>query len=327
MRRILVVDDSEFDLAIFRKVFRTLGNWDVEFVSEGGVALARMQEQKLDLILTDMHMPRMTGLDLLKCVHERQLGIPVVVMTSKGSEQIAMEALRSGAANYVIKKNMVLDLPAIIETVMRSQHSAEMESQLLASLSHAEFRFTISNERSLINAAIRFIQDASFRFGKLPISERTRLGIGLEEALTNSMIHGNLNVSSELRQDGSNAYEQLIAQRKNERPYSDRKLDILVRFEPEQLTCHICDQGAGFDVMSVPDPTDPETMMRPSGRGMLLIRSFMDDVFYNDKGNQITLCKKLPGQLLRHHLQSDGNGPTTGEIAELRECRMMQETH
>lgn len=324
MLRILVVDDSEFDLAIFRKVFRTLGKWDAVFVSNGEIALARMQEQEFDLILTDMHMPRMTGLDLLKCVQEQELGIPVVVMTSKGSEQIAMTALRSGAANYVIKKQMVQDLPAIVESVIRSRHSAELESQFLSNLSQAEFRFRIQNDLNLINAAIKFIQEAAQRLGKLDVSQKTRLGIGLEEALSNSMIHGNLEVSSELRQDGSDAYEQSIALRTTQPPYSDRHIDIFVRILADRLTCQIRDEGPGFDVESVPDPTDPETIMRSSGRGMLLMRSFMDEVIYNDEGNQITLCKYLPARSTLHSKDVKGIGPTSDDLAELCEVKLMQ---
>lgn len=324
MLRILVVDDSEFDLAIFRKVFRTLGKWDAEFVSDGEVALARMQEQEFDLILTDMHMPRMTGLELLKCVHERELGVPVVVMTSKGSEQIAMEALRSGAANYVIKKLLVHDLPEIVETVMRSRHSTELESQLLSNLSQAEFSFRIQNDRGLINAAVKFIQDAAQRLGMLAVSEKTRLGIGLEEALSNAMIHGNLEVSSELRQDGSDAYEQLIALRMTQPPYCNRNIDISIRILADQLTCQICDEGPGFDVASVPDPTDPETIMRASGRGMLLIRSFMDEVHYNETGNHITLRKHLPARSEFHAQEVTGAGPSSDDLAELCKDQVIQ---
>lgn len=317
MFRILVVDDSEFDLAVIRKVFRTLGDWNAEFVSDGGVALSRMHEEKFDLILTDMHMPRMNGLDLIKCVHEREYGVPVVVMTSKGSEQIAIEALRCGAANYVIKKKMVKDLPEIVETVMRSQRCTELESQLLSNMSRAEFCFSLPNNRSLMNEAVKFIQDFALRFGKLPNAERTRLGIALEEALSNSMIHGNLEVSSELRQDCSDAWERQIEQRLKQQPYRDRRIEIQIRIFGDQLICQICDQGPGFDVAAVPDPTDPELLMRPSGRGMLLIRSFMDKVSYNARGNKITLHKNLSTSARNQDGHTAGVGPTPEELNEL----------
>ena len=54
----------------------------------------------------------------------------------------------------------------------------------------------------------------------------------------------------------------------------------------------IRDEGPGFDVSGLPDPTDPANLDRPCGRGMLLMRTFMDNVIYNDRGNEVTLFKE-----------------------------------
>jgi anti-sigma regulatory factor (Ser/Thr protein kinase) len=54
----------------------------------------------------------------------------------------------------------------------------------------------------------------------------------------------------------------------------------------------IRDEGPGFDVATVPDPTDPENFTKPSGRGLLLIRTFMDEVKHNAAGNEITLVRR-----------------------------------
>jgi anti-sigma regulatory factor (Ser/Thr protein kinase) len=61
-----------------------------------------------------------------------------------------------------------------------------------------------------------------------------------------------------------------------------------------EATISIRDQGPGFDPKSLPDPTDPENIGKISGRGLLLIRTFMDDVRFNDTGNEITLVKRKP---------------------------------
>lgn len=54
----------------------------------------------------------------------------------------------------------------------------------------------------------------------------------------------------------------------------------------------IQDEGDGFDVNDVPDPTLPENLDKPSGRGVMLMKAFMDDVIYNDVGNQLTFIKR-----------------------------------
>jgi anti-sigma regulatory factor (Ser/Thr protein kinase) len=52
------------------------------------------------------------------------------------------------------------------------------------------------------------------------------------------------------------------------------------------------DDGPGFDVGALPDPRDPEYMLRASGRGVLLMRTFMDEVVFNAAGNEVTLIKR-----------------------------------
>jgi anti-sigma regulatory factor (Ser/Thr protein kinase) len=57
----------------------------------------------------------------------------------------------------------------------------------------------------------------------------------------------------------------------------------------------IRDEGQGFDPASLPDPTDPANLERISGRGLLLIQTFMDKVEHNESGNQITMTKRRYG--------------------------------
>jgi serine/threonine-protein kinase RsbW len=59
------------------------------------------------------------------------------------------------------------------------------------------------------------------------------------------------------------------------------------------LQATIKDQGAGFDPASVPDPTRPENITRPCGRGLFLMRELLDEVSYNDRGNEVTLVLRL----------------------------------
>lgn len=293
MLEILVVDDSQFDRAVVMKVLRKLGNWHAEYLSSGEEALRRIEEQKFDLVLTDLHMPGMNGLTLLERIRELEHPVPVVVMSSRGSEDAAIQALRLGAANYVVKKNMIHDLPGIVDSVIHSARSVQTETALLGHLQRSLFHFTIPNNRTLVRGAISFVQGLAEKFGKIPEADRIRLGICLEESLLNAMIHGNLEVSSALREDGSDEYDKQIDLRLGQYPYCDRMIDIDLAFSSESLVFTIRDEGPGFDIQSVPDPTNPENLCKPSGRGLLLIRLFMDEVHHNEQGNTITMVKRL----------------------------------
>jgi hypothetical protein len=114
----------------------------------------------------------------------------------------------------------------------------------------------------------------------------------LEESLLNGLYHGNLELSSELRQDGGNRFQEAAMQRRVEAPYSERRLWVTAKLSRSEATFVLRDEGPGFDLSKLPDPTDPANIGRIGGRGLLLIRTFMDEVRFNDKGNEITLVKR-----------------------------------
>jgi anti-sigma regulatory factor (Ser/Thr protein kinase) len=127
--------------------------------------------------------------------------------------------------------------------------------------------------------------------GLCDLTGATRAGIALEEALLNAIYHGNLEVSSELRENGDEAFHKLAAERRKQHPYCDRRVKVTARMSPARAAFVIVDQGPGFDVSRLPDPTDLNNIDRPSGRGVLLMRAFMSHVRYNAAGNGVKLIK------------------------------------
>jgi serine/threonine-protein kinase RsbW len=70
---------------------------------------------------------------------------------------------------------------------------------------------------------------------------------------------------------------------------------VRYRVGPEEVLAEVEDEGPGFDPSDVPDPTAPENLERPSGRGLLMMRHYTTWLSYSDRGNRVTLCKhRLP---------------------------------
>ncbi|MBC8116938.1 MAG: ATP-binding protein, partial [Candidatus Saccharimonas sp.] len=128
----------------------------------------------------------------------------------------------------------------------------------------------------------------------LDMAARMQVGMALEEALLNSMYHGNLEVDSKLKEEDFQTFYEMAETRRETAPYRDRSITIDVRSTPQGVSYSIRDQGPGFDLSKLPDPTALENLDRPCGRGVMLMRAFMDEVHYNDKGNQVTLVKFCP---------------------------------
>jgi anti-sigma regulatory factor (Ser/Thr protein kinase) len=234
-------------------------------------------------------MPEVDGLELVRSVRKSYPQIPVVLITSYGSEQIAIEALRSGATNFSPKSSLQTDLVRTVDQVL--ELSKRMRYQRAPSVHppSKQIAFVLENELSLIGPTIEHLQE------NLPSwSDRDRLQIGmaLDEALVNAMHHGNLEVESSLREgDNDQEYYDTIRERKDCSPFCHRRVRIEAEFSDHHICVQISDDGSGFDPELVPDPTAEENLHRASGRGLFLIRSFMDQVAYNKVGNQITMTK------------------------------------
>lgn len=109
--RILVVDDDQALGGYLVRVLRR-GGFDVAHEPDSIGALSRVEAEAWDLLITDIELPGMTGLELLERVHQRHPGLPVVVVTGHASVDYAVSALRSSAAEFLQKPVAAADLLA-----------------------------------------------------------------------------------------------------------------------------------------------------------------------------------------------------------------------
>jgi len=287
----LVVDDS-LTQAIELRMRLTRFGFDARTASNGAAALADVQNSLPSVVLTDLQMPEMDGLELVKQLKQQFPGLPVILMTAHGSEEIAVEALRSGAASYVPKKNLGRDLPKTLEAVLALSRSAESCPAAPASLVKSMKQYQLSNQPDLIPPLIGRLQDDLRRLVRVDPTEELRIAMALREALMNAIEHGNLEVSSSLRESNDEDYARLIEARSRQSPYAERRVELTAEESAGEVVYVVRDEGTGFDPATLPDPTDPENLEKASGRGLLLIHAFMDSVTYNDRGNQITMTKR-----------------------------------
>src|SRR5262245_39736947 len=118
MTLVLVVDDSPVDRHLAGSLLRESGAFSVEFAEHGAEALARVQQLPPDIVVTDLQMPEVDGLQLIESLKKTHPQIPIVVMTSRGSESHAVKALRSGAASYLPKSRSASALTQTVEDVL-----------------------------------------------------------------------------------------------------------------------------------------------------------------------------------------------------------------
>lgn len=289
---ILVVDDSPTQVRQIQMVLESDGLL-VRTANNGEEALQCIQADQPLLVVTDLQMPNMNGLELVAAVKNLAASLPVILTTSQGSESIAAQALQEGATSYVPKRDLSTALIPVVRQVLSVNQATQAVREVAQFAIESSITLCLENEELLVPKVITRLELPMVELDLFDEGERMQIAMALDEALLNAMVHGNLEVSSELRQiDEGKPYTDLIAQRKTLAPYKDRRVTVQMNASSESATIKIRDEGPGFDLSALRDPTDPENLEKAGGRGLLLINAFMDEVTHNDKGNEITMVKR-----------------------------------
>lgn len=290
MPTVLIVDDVMADRVLAGGLLTKQRDIEIAYAANGCEALEFLEDHATDAVLTDLQMPEMNGLQLVEEVRQRFPMIPTILMTGEGSEEIAAEALAKGASSYVAKRRLATDLREIVARVLETASEQQGHALLMACL--RRFEFELTNNLQLITSQVRYLRQAVKALGFFDETDCLRIGTALDEAILNAYYHGNLEVCSTLRENDHNEFHQLARKRSQEAPYASRRIQVVAQFDDNEVCFVVRDQGPGFNPSTLPDPTSPQFLDRPSGRGLLLMRAFMDDVRFNEVGNEVTLIKR-----------------------------------
>jgi len=293
--RILLVDDSPSDIGLMRAhIQKAKPEWSLVEAETGMDALTNMQDLVPDLVVTDLRMPQMDGIELVRNIAKLYPEVPVIIATARGSEGMAVTALEAGAASYVPKSQLDVRLVETIEQVLDRLETGRNYQKLIGKLARTTYSFCLDNDPALLPPLVDLLQQMAFGMEIVDATERRRLGIALDEALFNAMYHGNLELPQEelagvrrqLR-EGKKSY--LIEQRRNDPEYGDRKVLINAELHQEYAKFIIRDDGIGFFPGNIPTAHDPKTLESEGGRGLVLMANFMKEVKFNEIGNEVTM--------------------------------------
>ena len=294
---LLIVDDSPMDRKLIGGLLSREGSdWVVEYAEHGIDALARMDEMMPDLIVTDLIMPKMDGIELVGNIRRDYPEIPVILTTAHGNEQLALEALEKGAASYVPKMRLSDKLVETVKQVLDVARADRNYKQLIGSLSETQFRFYLDNDLALIPPLVNLVQQMAYGMRLCDSTGRRHIGMALDEALMNAIYHGNLELPKDQAQQVRSLLREgkevkLIEQRRVLPIYSQRRILVEVIITPQRGRFVIRDEGPGFHHETIPRVRDPKTLEQEGGRGLVLMTNFMDEVTFNEAGNEVTMIK------------------------------------
>lgn len=293
MTHVLIAEDNPAQAELIQERLERAG-YTSSLAENGVVALELLELEPVDVVLADLTMPELGGLQLVEILARQHPKIPAILMTSQGSEEIAAEALQKGACSYIPKRRLEQDLLRTLDLVLGLRRADRRNRHLATCWVATDQEFELDSVPELIPPFVAYIQDqlSVLHFGDE--STITRISVALTETLDNALHHGNWELSSELRFGDGQGWRDLARVRRHTSPFRDRKIYVRLRLSREVAEFVIRDEGQGFDAAALPDPTQPSRLESASGRGVYLVRMFMDEVRFNGRGNEITLIKRRP---------------------------------
>ncbi|MCG3196830.1 MAG: response regulator [Candidatus Omnitrophica bacterium] len=296
--RILVVDDEETIREMLSETLSEAASYEVDTAADGREALQKMRSSHFDLVITDLRMPEMDGARLLDIARHEFPEIPIVVITGFARLETAIESLRLGAANFITKPFRLSEILDVIDKSIKRKRAREIPQRVLPCLFKEEIVFHIPPNLDSKSGVIHYLTEKLVGVGICDESARYFVSVSLDEALTNAIFYGCLELPSGLREteSGTEVFNRLVSERLADPQYNSRAITVEMDLSPERVIYRITDPGPGFDP---PDlraaPIEPTELSRLHGRGLLLISCFMDEVWYNERGTQITMVKRPSG--------------------------------
>jgi CheY-like chemotaxis protein len=293
--KILVAEDSATQAIQIKHILATAG-FEVETAANGEEALRAIERQPPDLVLTDLDMPKLNGLQLVEAVHRRFPRVPVVLMTAYGNDEVAARALEAGAASYVPKRNLERDLLESIRDLLAVVAADRELARLSEYLTDHDARYEIENDLASIPPIVGHVQSELAEMGLADESERIRIGVALSTAMRNAICCGNLEVtavcaSEQPASDAGRTIDRLVAERSAQAPYRDRGAWLETHLARDEAVFLVGHEGPGFTEQELFGERDGDRLDSDAD-GWLLIRSFMDEVTLETDGKQLKMVKR-----------------------------------
>ncbi len=154
MERLLVVDD-EIEMAQAVEAVLKRGGYSVEVAVSADEAIGKVRHSPYNLVITDLRMDRTDGIELMRMIHTASPGVPVVIMTAFGTVQNAVEAMKHGASDYILKPFAPDDLRLVVDKVLDSRR------ELSAAAGRSGFITRDVRLKQLIEMAVRIARSTS----------------------------------------------------------------------------------------------------------------------------------------------------------------------
>ena len=263
--KILVIDHDATSRASLKRMLTDRAH-QVVAVADGRRALEKIEHADFDLIITDLAAPTANDIDSLQLIAQLSQKAHVPVIVSAGAAEANVhKAFKVGAANYLQQPYDQDNLEKIVEKALSYKLQQAHHTHILPHVRET-IEIEMPSDVRYLDGVLSYLIERVTKFGVV-LPGASNIIVALDEALVNAIKHGNKNDAS-------------------------KTVRVRADISTREARFTISDEGPGFNVRKIPDPRHPANLLKPSGRGVMLIRHIMDDVKYNESGNEVTMVKR-----------------------------------
>ncbi|MBI5816739.1 MAG: ATP-binding protein [Nitrospinae bacterium] len=290
--KVLIIEGNAGLRYELKRVFAQRGH-SVTLFSRAAKGLEKMRSGYYDLVIARIG-EEPAGLSLLAEGKKLLPDSIFIIMAGQVTSVGAVKTLRAGAADLLLEPFTAEEVAHAADIALAPRKDQITARKMYCCLEKEERVFVFPSEESSIGPAVDLLVENLARAGVCSQLESRLVAIALTEAVANAIYHGNLAISPHKKVEMSgDEFKKEVRKRLKNPAYRGRKVRVKYVLSPEGVKYVISDDGDGFNTSEWLLPENESTRHTSGGRGLMLLRRLMDEVYYNDKGNEVTLVKRM----------------------------------
>ncbi|MCW7491281.1 response regulator [Leptospira sp. 2 VSF19] len=288
--KILFVDDEDTIRELFWEYFKD--EFNVTMASDGLEALTITNQNTFDLIISDISLPKLNGIQFIQKLRAEGNQTPFLVITGDSDIQIAIDVFRMGAVDFFLKPFRMEALRSRIKKF----ENADIDLTLLFNSGEitqfsSDCKIKLKPQIKKLNSYIAFIVKQILNSPLATHEDLISIKIVLYELLANAIEHGVAGVSYVEKQECLEANEDYFKLVDSRCAENNSSVFVEISMDDVGVTIVIRDEGNGFAVSQIPNPIVNPAANLVSGRGIFLAKMNIDSIVYNEKGNEVRFFK------------------------------------
>ena len=296
MNTILIVDDEPAILSMLADYFHSQDYHTLQAPDAEAAMEILKKDDQLDLVITDIDLPGMSGIDLLQISREVKPDVPVIIITGLKTLDFAISAVKHGAHDYITKPFKLANVRKIVDKVLGYRRNNQRRVKLFEYAQSMRINLDFPTDELDAGVVSDYLSRFLLNAGFCDKEGFHQCNVAFMETILNAVEHGNLELPSSIK--GSDftkleEFDQLRRQRLADPHYGKRMIRIGFQYSPQMFSLTISDDGPGFEWRKyvAEDNQLRGINTEAYGRGFMLILHIIDEVYFNEAGNSITLVK------------------------------------